>query len=77
MSRIRRLALICSAVVLAVPLAAVANEYATGKKALDNQDYLKAVKAFRAGIAKGDKKSPNALGEMYVLGLGVDKDKTL
>ena len=53
----------------------LANDFEAGKKALDQKDYLNAVQSFRAGVAKGDKQSPNALGELYVLGLGVDKDK--
>ena len=51
-----------------------ASDFAIGKKARDGRDYLSAARAFRAGIAKGDKQSANALGEMYILGLGVDKD---
>ena len=51
-----------------------ASDFAVGKKARDGRDYLSAARAFRAGIAKGDKQSANALGEMYILGLGVDKD---
>ncbi|MDA0655505.1 MAG: tetratricopeptide repeat protein [Proteobacteria bacterium] len=54
--------------------ALAAGDYEAGKKARANQDFVSAVKAFRKGIAKGDKKSANALGEMYVLGLGVEKD---
>ena len=54
--------------------ALAASDYETGKKARANQDFVSAAKAFRRGVAKGDKKSANALGEMYVLGLGVEKD---
>ena len=54
-----------------------ASDFAIGKKALDNKDYLAAVKAFRAGVAKGDKLSANALGEMYILGLGLGRDPVI
>jgi TPR repeat protein len=61
---------------LAVP-ALAQSDYEKGVEARKNRDFLGAAKAFRAGVAKGDKQAPNALGELYILGLGVDRDAEL